>query len=331
VFKPLDLVNFLNLKQSVATVFILAAMQVHRSIENLPHFINSVITIGTFDGVHEGHKKIIDALISEARSVQGESVIITFHPHPRKIVNPNQHLQLINTLPEKIELLRKTGIDHLVIVPFNQEFASQTAIEYIENFLISKFHPHTIIIGYDHHFGKGREGNFMLLAEKADYYNYRLLEIPKYILQEVAVSSTQIRKALLESNVEEANKLLGYPFFFEGIVIKGDQLGRKLGYPTANLEYMDTDKIHIGHGVYAAYTAIGGIIYKGMLSVGDRPTLQNSNVRVEINVFDFSNEIYGEVIRVIVKKYLRGQEKYPSLEQLKKQLAIDKQNSLAVL
>jgi riboflavin kinase / FMN adenylyltransferase len=306
-------------------------MQVHRSIENLPHFTNSVITIGTFDGVHEGHKKIIDALIREARSVNGESIIITFHPHPRKIVNPNQHLQLINTLPEKIELLKKTGIDHLVIVPFNEQFASQTAIEYIENFLISKFHPHTIIIGYDHHFGKGREGNFMLLAEKADYYNYRLLEIPKYILQEVAVSSTQIRKALLESNVEEANKLLGYNFFFEGVVIKGDQLGRKLGYPTANLEYTDTDKIHIGHGVYAAYTEINGIMYKGMLSVGDRPTLQNSNVRVEINVFDFNSEIYGEVIRVFVKEYLRGQEKYPSLEQLKKQLAIDKQNSLAVL
>jgi len=306
-------------------------MQVHRSIENLPQFTNSVITIGTFDGVHEGHKKIIDALISEARSVKGESVIITFHPHPRKIVNPNEHLQLINTLPEKIELLKKTGIDHLVIVPFNEQFAGQTAIEYIEKFLISKFHPHTIIIGYDHHFGKGRKGNFMLLAEKADYYNYRLLEIPKYILQEVAVSSTQIRKALLESNVEEANKLLGYHFFFEGVVIRGDQLGRKLGYPTANLEYTDTDKIHIGHGVYAAYTEVDGIMYKGMLSVGDRPTLQNSNVRVEINVFDFNREIYGEVIRVQVKKYLRKQEKYPSLEQLKKQLAIDKQNSLAVL
>ena len=306
-------------------------MQVHRSIENLPQFTNSVITIGTFDGVHEGHKKIIDALISEARSVKGESVIITFHPHPRKIVNPNEHLQLINTLPEKIELLKKTGIDHLVIVPFNEQFAGQTAIEYIEKFLISKFHPHTIIIGYDHHFGKGRKGNFMLLAEKADYYNYRLLEIPKYILQEVAVSSTQIRKALLESNVEEANKLLGYHFFFEGVVIRGDQLGRKLGYPTANLEYTDTDKIHIGHGVYAAYTEVDGIMYKGMLSVGDRPTLQNSNVRVEINVFDFNREIYGEVIRVYVKNYLRKQEKYPSLEQLKKQLAIDKQNSLAVL
>jgi len=156
-------------------------MQVHRSIENLPLFTNAVITIGTFDGVHEGHQKIIDALISEARSVKGEAIIITFHPHPRKIVNPNEHLQLINTLPEKIQLLKNTGIDHLVIVPFNEQFASQQANEYIENFLISKFHPHTIIIGYDHHFGKERQGNFMLLAEKADHYNYRLLEIPKYI------------------------------------------------------------------------------------------------------------------------------------------------------
>lgn len=306
-------------------------MQVHRSIENLPLFTNSVITIGTFDGVHEGHKKIIDALISEARSVNGESIIITFHPHPRKIVNPTDHLQLINTLPEKIELLNKTGIDHLVIVPFNEQFASQTAIEYIEDFLISKFHPHTIIIGYDHHFGKGRTGNFMLLAEKADHYNYRLLEIPKYILQEIAVSSTQIRKALLESDIERANKLLGYNFFFEGMVITGDQLGRELGYPTANLEYTDSDKIHLGHGVYASYTEVDGLTYKSMLSIGKRPTLENSNERVEINIFDFDKQIYGQTIRVIVKQYLRAQERYPSLEELKKQLAMDKQSSLAVL
>jgi riboflavin kinase / FMN adenylyltransferase len=303
-------------------------MQVHRSIENLPRFKNAVITIGTFDGVHEGHKKIIDALINEARLLQGEAVIITFDPHPRKIVNPNEHLQLINTLEEKIELLAKTGIDHLVIVPFSQEFATQSADEYIENFLISNFHPNTIIIGYDHHFGKGRKGNFMLLAEKADQYNYRLLEIPKYILQEVGVSSTQIRNALLESDVETANKLLGYDFFFVGIVIRGDQLGRKLGYPTANLQYTESDKIHLGHGVYAAYAEVDGIAYKGMLSIGTRPTLENSNERVEINIFDFDEEIYGETVRVTVKKYLRGQEKYSSLDELIKQLAIDKKNSL---
>jgi riboflavin kinase / FMN adenylyltransferase len=306
-------------------------MQVHRSIENLPPFTNAVITIGTFDGVHEGHKKIIDALLREAQSVGGEAIIMTFQPHPRKIVNPDEHLQLINTLEEKIELLKKTGIDHTVIIPFNQQFASQTADEYIENFLIARFRPHTIIIGYDHHFGKARQGNFMLLAEKADHYNYRLLEIPKYILQEVAVSSTQIRKALLESNIGIANKLLGYEFFFEGVVVKGDQLGRKLGYPTANLRYTDQDKIHLGHGVYAAYAVVHRATYKGMLSIGNRPTLQGSDERVEINLFGFDEEIYGETIRVIVKTYLRGQEKYSSLDELKNQLAIDKQNSLNVL
>lgn len=306
-------------------------MQVHRSIENLPAFSNAVITIGTFDGVHQGHRKIIDALVKEARSARGEAVIISFDPHPRKIVHPDEPLQLINTLEEKIELLSSTGIDHLVIVPFTKEFAHQSADEYIENFLIEKFHPHTIIIGYDHHFGKDRRGNFMLLAEKADLYNYRLLEIPKYLLDEVAVSSTKIRDALLQSQIDTANRLLGYSFFFEGRVIKGDQLGRKLGYPTANLQYSDSDKIHLGHGVFAAYARVENKQYNGMLSVGTRPTLLDSDERVEINLFDFDKEIYGKTIRVIVKKFLRDQEKYASLDELKKQLAIDKENSKAVL
>lgn len=306
-------------------------MQVHRSIENLPLFKNAVITIGTFDGVHQGHKKIINALKKEAEAAQGESVIISFHPHPRKVVHADEPLHLINTLNEKIELLEKTGIDHLVIVPFNQQFSEQTAEEYIENFLIKNFHPHTIIIGYDHHFGKGRKGNFILLAENADKYNYQLLEIPKYILDEISVSSTKIRNAILQSDIETANKLLGYEFFFEGIVIKGDQLGRKLGYPTANLKYTDAEKIHLGHGVFAAYAEVKGKRYKGMLSVGTRPTLENSDERVEVNIFDFDEEIYGETIRVVVKKFLRDQEKYASLGELTQQLAIDKENSLGFL
>jgi len=306
-------------------------MQVHRSMENLPQFKNAVITIGTFDGVHEGHKKIIGALKKEAGAAQGESVIITFHPHPRKVVHADEPLQLINTLDEKIELLQKTGIDHLVIVAFSQEFSEQTAEQYIENFLIKNFHPHTIIIGYDHHFGKGRKGNFILLAENADRYNYQLLEIPKYILDEISVSSTKIRNAILHSDVETANKLLGYEFFFEGLVIKGDQLGRKLGYPTANLKYTNIDKIHLAHGVFAVYAEVKGKRYRAMLSVGTRPTLENSDERVEVNIFDFDEEIYGEVIRVTVKKFLRGQEKYSSLDELKQQLAIDKQNSLSFL
>jgi riboflavin kinase/FMN adenylyltransferase len=306
-------------------------MQVHRTIEDLPPFSNTVITIGTFDGVHEGHRKLIDALIKEAKSAGGESVLITFDPHPRKIINPTEHLQLINTLDEKIGLLSKTGLDHLVIIPFNSAFAEQSADQYVENFLIGRFHPHTIIIGYDHHFGKGRQGNFNFLAAKADQYGYRLLEIPKYILDEIAVSSTKIRASLLQSDIETANKLLGYEFFSSGIVVKGDQLGRKLGYPTANLEYDDPDKIELGDGVYAAYATIQGQTKKGMLSIGNRPTLKDSMQKVEINIFEWDKDIYGEKLRFTVKKFLRRQEKYASLEELKKQLATDKDNSLQVL
>lgn len=306
-------------------------MQVHRDISGLPHFKNAVITIGTFDGVHEGHRKIIAALIDQARKVDGESVIITFDPHPRKILNLEKHLQLINTSEEKIELISKTGIDHLVIVPFNQEFASQTADEYVEDFLVKKCRPHTIIIGYDHHFGKDRKGNYALLEVKAGIHHFNLMEIPKHVLDEVSVSSTKIRNALLNSQIDLANKLLGYTYFFEGIVVRGDQLGRKLGYPTANLEYTDPDKIHLGHGVYAVYITIDGKEYKGMLSIGNRPTLPGSKEVVEVNIFNWTEDIYGKKIKIKVLKYLRPQEKYSNLEELKKQLKEDKEASLHVL
>lgn len=306
-------------------------MQVHYSTDNLPRFTNAVITIGTFDGMHQGHQKIIDALLTEARAVQGESIIISFNPHPRKIVNPDEPLHLINTIDEKINLLSGTGIDHLVMVPFTKEFAAQSADQYISEFLISRFHPHTIIIGYDHHFGKGRQGNFGLLASQADTYGYRLLEIPKYILDEIAVSSTKIRNAIKGSDIEKANKLLGYDYFFEGLVIHGDKLGRKLGYPTANLQYNDPEKIRLGHGVYAVMVDVDGELKKGMLSIGIRPTLEHSDERVEVNIFDFDREIYGWKIKIIVKKFLRHQEKYSSLEDLVKQLDKDKEESMRVL
>ncbi len=304
-------------------------MLVHRNIDSLPEFKNAVITIGTFDGVHLGHRKIIDALREQARAVEGESVLITFDPHPRKIVHPHESLQLINTLQEKIELLSATGIDHVVIVPFTRDFSDQTADQYIEDFLISKFRPHTIIIGYDHHFGKGRTGNFLLLAEKADRFQYKLLEIPKYLIDEIGVSSTKIRNALLKTDTDTANRLLGYEFFFEGLVVHGDKLGRKLGYPTANLIYTDAEKIRLGQGVFAVQVEVKGMIRKGMLSIGNRPTLNNSDERVEVNIFDWDEEIYGKTIRVTVHKFLRSQEKYTSLEALKDQLALDKENSLA--
>jgi riboflavin kinase/FMN adenylyltransferase len=321
-----------KIKLQIRSLPILAAnMQVHHTLEQLPRFRNAVITIGTFDGVHEGHRKIIEALTSQTKKVNGESVIITFHPHPRKIVNASDPLQLINTLDEKIELLSATGINHLVIVPFTIEFAGQTAEQYIENFLIDTFHPHTIIIGFDHHFGKNRKGNYKLLEEKASVYNYELLEIPKHLVREIDVSSTKIRNALLEGQIEIANTLLGYDFFFEGIVVRGDQLGRKLGYPTANLSYTNVDKIHLGHGVYAATVQKNEEVRKGMLSIGVRPTLEHSDERVEVNIFDFDEDIYDKMIRVYVKKFLRPQEKYASLDELVEQLHKDKANSLREL
>ena len=306
-------------------------MQVHWNIDSLPHFRNAVITIGTFDGVHLGHQKIITSLVQEAHSVGGESIIITFNPHPRKIIKPSDDLQLINTLDEKIELLQKKNIDHLVVVPFTIAFSEQPADVYIQHFLINLFHPHTIIIGYDHHFGKERKGNYRLLEEKAADYNYRLLEIPKHVLDEIAISSTKIRQALLDSHIETANKLLGYDFFFKGVVVEGEKLGRQLGYPTANLKYTDYDKIHLGEGVYAVYAEISGSIKKGMMSIGNRPTFNDTGEKVEVNLFDFDNDLYGQTVKVIAKKFLRGQEKYNSLEALKAQIDLDKNASLKIL
>ena len=212
-------------------------MEVYRSVEQLPPIKNAIITIGTFDGVHEGHRKIIDHLKQEAETINGETVIITFHPHPRKVVSSSiLGIRLINTLDEKMELLAEAGIEHLVIIPFTEAFAEQSAEDYIQNFLIKNFHPHTIITGYDHRFGKDRLGDYRLLEKMAPVYDYVLKEIPKHVLDEIAISSTNVREAIIHSDIETANKLLGYDFFFEGVVVDGDKLGRKLGYPTANLK-----------------------------------------------------------------------------------------------
>ncbi|RPD51126.1 bifunctional riboflavin kinase/FAD synthetase [Paracnuella aquatica] len=306
-------------------------MQVHFQTESLPPFRNAVLTIGTFDGVHQGHQQIIAALKKEATAVGGETVIITFHPHPRKIVYPGVPLQLINTLEEKVALLQAQGVDHLVVVPFNQDFASLSAEEYITDFLIRRFHPHTIIIGYDHHFGRGRKGNFKLLEEKAPLFHYQLVEIPQHLLDAIEISSTKIRHALLGSEVETANKALGYPFFFTGTVVHGDKLGRTLGYPTANLVYNDEDKIHLGEGVYAVTATIENAVYKGMLSIGTRPTVNDTIEKVEVNLFDFDREIYGQTLQVSVHHYLRPQERYASLEALTAQIDQDKRDSVRML
>jgi riboflavin kinase/FMN adenylyltransferase len=321
-------------------------MQVHRDIDSLPVFRNAVITIGTFDGVHMGHRQIIGELKKQALAIGGETVIITFHPHPRKIVSSAiLGIRLINTLEEKIELLAGLQIDHLVVVPFTEVFANQAAEEYIRDFLVAKFRPHTIIIGYDHRFGRDRQGDYRMLEKHANDYGYQLEEIPKHILDNISISSTNIREALLHNDIATADKLLGYEFFFEGEVVHGDKLGRKLGYPTANLKINNEEKITPGNGIYAVYARLidlnslagpdGGSKMsdrlKGMMSIGFRPTVGGTKRVIEVNLFDFTDEIYGQTLRVYVKKYLREEVKFDSLEALVSQIDQDKIESLKVL
>jgi len=329
-------------------------MKVHSDIDNLPAFKNAVITIGTFDGVHMGHRQIFAKMKEEAAAVDGEIVIITFHPHPRKVVSSVfTGVRLINTLEEKLDILSELGIDHVVVVPFTDAFANQPAEDYIKNFLVDKFHPHTIIIGYDHRFGKERKGDYLLLEEKAPIYNYQIKEIPKHVLDEISISSTKIREAVINGKIEVADRLLGYNFFFSGTVVHGDKLGRKLGYPTANLKIENEEKIIPGNGIYAVYAEIASgkwqvvsgelesrlyspnpthnSLLKGMMSIGFRPTVDGKKRVVEVNLFDFNEEIYGQTLKVCVKKYLREEVKFNSLDDLVKQIDKDKEESLKIL
>ena len=303
-------------------------MKVYYDIQTLPAFTNAVITIGTFDGLHNGHRKIIELMQREAAKVKGETVIITFDPHPRQIVGKESNpVFLINTLAEKILLLENSHIDHLVVIPFTEAFSSQTAETYIKDFLVNTFHPHTIIIGYDHHFGKGRTGNYKLLEEKAEENNFIVKEIPVHMLQDVTISSTKIREAILQGDIETARNFLGYDYFFTGKVITGNQLGRTIGYPTANIEIEEEQKLIPGNGVYAVTVKIISLDkkdYSGMMNIGIRPTINGVMRVIEVNIFDFDEDIYEQAITITLKKHLRSEIKFNGLDALKEQLAKDK-------
>jgi len=308
-------------------------MQVYTDIDRLPEFKNAVVTIGTFDGVHLGHQKIIAQLKQEADRVGGETVIITFHPHPRKVVLPGKsEVKLITTIEERIELLRHKGVDNLVIVPFTKRFSELEPRNYVEDFLYAKFRPAIVIIGYDHRFGKERKGDYKLLEEYGSRQMFVLKEIPQHVINDSTVSSTLIRGALLEGDIGKAKTLLGYDFFFEGQVIEGDKLGRQLGYPTANLMIMSADKIVPADGIYVVEATIHHGSrqprLRGMMSIGMRPTVFGTDRRIEVNLFDFDRDIYGETLRVYVKEYLRPEAKFDSLDELKKKIDEDKVRSL---
>ena len=301
-------------------------MQVYYSIDEIPQIKNPVLTLGTFDGVHLGHQEIIAFLKESAKKINGETVLFTFHPHPRIVLHPNDHgMALIQSIEERIKKLEKFGIDHLILFPFNKEFSRLTATEFVRDILVNKVQISLMTIGYNHHFGRNREGNLELLRELSTVYEFEVQEIPAFQKDNVNISSTKIRQAITDGDLTKANHYLGDPFRFEGKVVKGDQIGTKIGYPTANIQPTFKEQIIPKIGVYAVKVLYNGKDYKGMMNIGTRPTVSNSQEkRIEVNLFDFNEMIYDCTVLVTVYKRIRAEQKFESMDALKEQLENDK-------
>lgn len=308
-------------------------MAVFYSYAHLPEFTHAVITIGAFDGVHQGHVTILQELVRRAKECNGESIVITFDPHPRKLLYPEQPLQLLTPLSEKIKLITAQGIDHIVVVPFSQEFACLSASKYVEDFLVKNFHPQCIVIGYDHRFGHDRAGNIDLLKSLQATYGFEVQEIPVQLVKEAAISSTKIRNALLEGNVKTAAMMMGRPYALLGTVVEGRHLGNTIGFPTANLRLLDEDQLIPANGVYAVKVKLGEDTYGGMLNIGFRPTVAGGDPErhIEAHIFNFSQDIYAKEVTLYCLEKMREEHRFPSIEALKEQLEADKVEALKIL
>jgi riboflavin kinase/FMN adenylyltransferase len=307
-------------------------MAVYYNLDTLPLFHKPVLTIGSFDGLHAGHRTILDSVVAKARDIGGESVLLTFEPHPRKVLFPDQSLQLLTPLPVKIQLIEAAGIDHTVVVPFSPRFAAEEPEEYVTQFLVAHFKPQALVIGYDHRFGRARSGDINLLRKLGPLNGFEVEEISAHLIDEAAVSSTKIRKALTTGHVEDAAAMLGRPYAWEGTVVKGRQLGRTLGYPTANLEANFSDQLLPSDGVYAVHADVDGIKHGAMLSIGLRPTLGAGLARtVEVNLFDFNSDLYGKSIMLHFIGRLRDEEKFASLDELTEAIRNDEQMARTAL
>ncbi len=302
---------------------------------NLSDFIplkNAIVTSGTFDGVHLGHQKILQILGEKTQASGGESVVLTFWPHPRMVVSQDsQSLKLLSTVEEKIELLEKQGVNHLLIVPFTREFSELSSEEYVQKILMDTIGTKKLVIGYDHHFGRNREGNFQYLEDNSDRFGIDIEEIPRQEIDNLVISSTKIRQSLLDGEIKSANELLGRHYSFSGIVVKGRQLGRTIGFPTANVQVSESYKLIPANGVYAVRTLVRGQWFNGIMNIGNRPTVDGIGRTQEVHILDFNDDIYGENITVELIDYIRAEQKFNGIEELKNQILKDKAKAIEIL
>ena len=299
-------------------------MEIIHSLSNYNYSENTIVTIGTFDGVHIGHQKIIEQVVTTAKKLNKKSVLLTFFPHPRMVLQQNASIELINTIDERAELLSKTGLDYLIIHPFSIAFSRLTALDFVRKILVNQLNTSKLIIGYDHHFGKNREGNLEQLTEYSHLYNFEVEEIPAQDINDVSVSSTKIRKALSAKNIKTANKYLGYNFMLNGTVVNGKQLGGKIGFPTANIKVKEDYKLIPKTGVYVVKSKIKNAFVFGMMNIGFRPTLEGKHQTIEVHFFDFNDDLYNQTLTIEILYFLRDEEKFESVEKLISQLKEDK-------
>lgn len=306
-------------------------MKVYHSLEEFKKLENAIVTTGTFDGVHIGHQAILSELVEFAKTEGGETVLITFFPHPRMVLQKDLSIKLLNTVSEKIALLSKTGIDHLLIFPFTKEFSRMSSVDFVRDILVNKIGTKKLVIGYDHQFGRNREGSFKHLQEFGPVYGFDVEEITAQDINNVSVSSTKIRTALIDNgDVKTASKYLGDFYHLSGLVVSGKRLGTKIGYPTANIKIEEEYKLIPKDGVYAVSIEIDRNKYVGMLNIGKRPTVDGFGRTIEVNIFDFDKEIYNHEIKLCFVDRLRDERKFENVETLKKQLYNDKENTLKI-
>ena len=300
-------------------------MKIYHDFTDFIKVPNAIVTIGTFDGVHQGHRAILSDMVNAAKSIDGETVVITFYPHPRQVLNiDSANLRFITTQEEKIKQLENIGIDNLIVVNFTREFSQVPSDVFIRDYVIEKINPIKIVIGYDHHFGNNRTGDFGLLQDLASQYDFEVQRIEAHDVENIAVSSTKIRNSLQRGDVEHANLLLGYQYSYVGKVVSGNKIGREIGYRTANLDVKREYRLINIPGVYATYADFEDKVYKSMTYIGKKPTVNDGNdENIEVHIFDFYGDIYEKNLKIRFVKRIRDERKFDSLEELKQQITLD--------